>query len=256
MFLGHFRVLIQLPWGGKQLIALDIGVVDIENRAAGDQAEEIGASVQKILDGQTFLNCKFKRKDQISSLKSLYSSIQVEKENVTINPITLFLRLFVVVERKPENKIANSFSYESTPYPMSLFKDGKMCSTKKPALKTFLLKNVKEADPTESTRITDGDALLWCCNWKRNETSEKTCEKYSNFLSYYSVDIIVFDGYAPLTKNATHRKRSGTFSETVDIKNNNPCISDQSVFFSNYINKANFVKSLAEKLQKNDFNVI
>ena len=115
MFLGHFRVLIQLPWGGKQLIALDIGVVDIENRAAGDQAEEIGASVQKNLDGQTFLNCKFKRKDQISSLKSLYSSIQVEKENVTIDPLTLFLRLLVVVERKPENETANYFTYELTP---------------------------------------------------------------------------------------------------------------------------------------------
>ena len=120
MFLGHFRIVIQLPRGGKQLIALDTGVVDIENRAAGDQAEEIGASVQKILDGQTFLNCKFKRKDQISSLKSLYSSIQVEKENVMIDPLTLFLRLLVVVERKPENEIANYFNYELTPYPMSL----------------------------------------------------------------------------------------------------------------------------------------
>ena len=149
---------------GKQLIALDTGVVDSENRATCDQDEEIGASIQKSLDGQTFSNCKFKRKDQISSLKSLYSSIQVEKENVTIDPLTLFLRLLVVVETKPENEIANYFNYELTPYPMSLFKDGKMCSTKKSALKTLLLKNVKETDPTESTRIIDGGALLWCCD--------------------------------------------------------------------------------------------
>ena len=136
----------------------------------------MGASVEKSLDGQTFSNWKFKKKDQISSLKSLYSFIQVEKENVTIDPLTLFLRLLVVVERKPENEIANYFNYELTPYPMTLFQDGgNMCSSKKSALKTFLLKNVKEADPTESTRIIDGGALLWCCGWKRNETFEKIC---------------------------------------------------------------------------------
>ena len=78
--------------GGKQLIALDTGVVDSENRATCGQAEEIGASIQKSLYGQTFSKSKFKRKDQILSLKSLYSSIQLEKENVTIDPLTLFLR--------------------------------------------------------------------------------------------------------------------------------------------------------------------
>ena len=174
----------------------------------------------------------------------------MEKENVTIDPLTLFLRLLVVVERKPENEIANYFNYELTPYPMTLFKNGgNMCSSKKSALKTFLLKNVKKADPTESTRIIDGGALLWCCDWKRNETFEKICEEYSNFLSYHSVDIIVFDGYAPSVKDATHRNRSGTFSETVEIKHSNPCTSDRSTFFFNYINKVNFVKFLAEMLK-------
>ena len=177
---------------------------------------------------------------------------------MTIDPLALFLRLLVVVERKSENEIADYFNYELTPYAMSIFKDGKMCSTKKSALKIFLLKNVKEADPTESTRIViDGGALLRWCDWKSNETFEKIFEEYSNFLSYHSVDIIVFDGHVPSTKDVTHRKRSGTFSEIVEIKNNNPCTSDQSTFFSNNINKANFVKFLAEKLPtKNGFNVI
>ena len=59
-----------------------------------------------------------------------------------IDLLTRFLRLLLVVERKPENETANYFIYELTHYPMSLFKDGKMCSTKKSALKIFLLKNV------------------------------------------------------------------------------------------------------------------
>ena len=131
-----------------------------------------------------------------------------------------------------------------------------MCSTKKSALQTFLLKNLKEADPSESTRIINGGALLWCCDCKRNETFQKICEKYSNFLSYHSVDIIVFDGYAPSTKDTTHWKKSGTFFQIVDIKNKNPCTSHWSKFFSNFINKANFLKFLAEKLEKNFFNII
>ena len=95
---------------GKQLIALDTGAADSENHATCNQAEEIGASIQKSLDGQTFSNCKFKRKDHISSQKSPYSSIQVEKENVTIDPLTLFLRLLVFIERKTENEIPNYFN--------------------------------------------------------------------------------------------------------------------------------------------------
>ena len=66
----------------------------------------------------------------------------MEKENVMIDLLTRFLRLLLVVERKPENETANYFIYELTHYPMSLFKDGKMYSTKKSALKIFLLKNV------------------------------------------------------------------------------------------------------------------
>ena len=64
---------------GIQLVALDTGVVDSKN-ATCDQAEEIGLT-HKSLDDQTFSNCKFKRKDHISSLKILYSPTQVEKEN-------------------------------------------------------------------------------------------------------------------------------------------------------------------------------
>lgn len=94
---------------------------------------------------------------------------------------------------------------------------------------------------------------LWSCDWKRNKQFEKTFKKYSNFVSYQPVDVIAFDGYVPSTKDTTHQKRSGTVFETVEIKNDNPCTSDRSAFFSN---KANLFKFLAEKLQKNSFNVI
>ena len=63
--------------------------MDSKNRATCDQTEEIGAYIQKNLNGQNFRVANFKEKI-ISSLKSLYSSIQVEKENVSTNTIFTF----------------------------------------------------------------------------------------------------------------------------------------------------------------------
>ena len=50
----------------------------------------------------------------------------VEKEGSSIDPFTLFLRLVLAIERKPETYIDNYFRYELTPYPTSLFIDGVM----------------------------------------------------------------------------------------------------------------------------------
>ena len=58
-------------------MALDPGVRDSEKRVNNYLAEEIGSCIQKSLDGQAFSNCKLKRKDQLSSLKILYSTIQI-----------------------------------------------------------------------------------------------------------------------------------------------------------------------------------
>lgn len=38
--------------------------------------------------------------------------------------MSTFLRLIVVIEREPENKIEEYLDYDSCQYPMSLFKDG------------------------------------------------------------------------------------------------------------------------------------
>ena len=48
---------------------------------------------------------------------------------MTTDPLTLFLRLLVAIEREPENERANYFNYELIPFPMSLFKDGSALQT-------------------------------------------------------------------------------------------------------------------------------
>ena len=125
---------------GEKLISLDSGLVDENNSVNCDRAEEIGVSIQSQLDGVSFTKCFFKRKDQVYNLQSLYSSDNIDDEKVTVDPLTLFLRLIVAVERMPENKIDDYFSYELSPYPMSLFNGGIMRSGTKANLKAFLLK--------------------------------------------------------------------------------------------------------------------
>ena len=100
-----------------------------------------------------------------------------------------------------------------------------------------------------------GGALLWCCDWKRNELFATIFNKYSQFLAHHKIDTVVFGGYTLSTKDATHQKRSGKISQTVDISDDNRCPSDRNTFFSNYTNKESFVKSLAKKL-KPTFKVI
>ena len=59
-------------------------------------------------------------------MQILYSSVTVDNEVISIDPLTLFLRLIVTVERKPEIDIGSYFEYELTPYPTSLFTGGVM----------------------------------------------------------------------------------------------------------------------------------
>ena len=84
------------------------------------------------------------------------------RKKVTIDSHTLFLRLVVMVERKPDEEITKYFEYELCPYPMSLFKDGVMRSSQKSKLKSFLLANISriDEDKYEANKIADGGAFL------------------------------------------------------------------------------------------------
>ena len=81
---------------------------------------------------------------------------------MAIDPLTLFLRLVVLVDQKPEVEIENCLYYELAPYPKALFKDGVMrTANNKSTLKKFLLEELKPTENTESEIVADGRALLW-----------------------------------------------------------------------------------------------
>ena len=137
------------------------------------------------------------------------------------------------------------------PYPMALFKDRIIRTAKKSKLKQLFMESVNYVEAPQTRRIVDGGALLWCCDWKKDETFEIIFRRFSQFLLHVEIDIIVFDSYKILTKDSTQQKRGGKKSQTVEIREGHSCPSSRSTFFSNYATKENFVKALASHLETN-----
>ena len=145
-------------------------------------------------------------------MQSLYSAVKIGEEKVTIDPLTLFLRLIVMVEKKSDEEIASYFEYQLSPYPMSLFKDGVMRSSQKSKLKYFLLVNIStiDEDTCETIKIADGGALLWCCNWNKNQSFQTISKMYADVLCFlrsllsYSM-VICYQQKTLLTKNVLEK---------------------------------------------------
>ena len=211
------------------------------------------------MNSRSYADAKFKRKDQITNLQSLYSVVKVNNETIDINPLTLFLRLISLVERLPEYEISSYFEYEMTPYPMSLFKDGSLRISTKSKLRAHLLSDITPCERNEQLQtftVMDGGALLWLCDWKKGEKFSKIFSKYEKICNGLGVNAIVFDGYdQESTKDSTRSNRSKTSSATVDIVSDSCCLSDRSTFLANYSNRSSFVEKLRQRLFENGLTV-
>ena len=144
-----------------------------------DEVEEVGSGINRNLYSISSAECSFTPKDQISKLQSLHSKVRVGKEEVTIDPLTLFLRSTCAIERKLETSMEKYFEYELTPYPTSLFKDGLMqLSLSKYLLKNHLLKPCTPRDRPEGESIVDGGALLWSVKWSKQKKFQSIAQRY------------------------------------------------------------------------------
>lgn len=92
----------------------------------------------------------------------------------SINPLTLFLHLAVLVVRKPTTNIEDCLYCELIPYPLSLSKGGAtITEMKNSTLNKFLWEEVRHSGSTESKSVLDGGALVWSCNWSKEDTFSK-----------------------------------------------------------------------------------
>ena len=129
-----------------------------------NEAKTVGNLIQVQLDCKLVYNFSIKRKDPESIFTYLQPAIVLEKETVHMNPVILFNRLSMLMNREEER--VNLFKSELTPESASLFKDGKMNRANKAELRNRIFQfNMRSDTTTSDVYIVDGGALLNQPNW-------------------------------------------------------------------------------------------
>ena len=114
-----------------------------------DEAECVGRSIQDSLDGVSLKEATDTRSAPATSLKP---SVKTGNEKVVIDPMILFSRLVVLLQRHDD--VTRFFAYELAVVPMSLFKDNIMRKPSKSAL-------AKALDQRQTKDPSKPDGSFW-----------------------------------------------------------------------------------------------
>lgn len=133
--------------------------------------------------GKSVSDYSFSKKEQVTTLSSLY--VSVENEKIEINPQQLYQRLLVAgIESVELNTL---FQYELSAYPTSLF-DQKLLMRvpDKADLQNGIIKKVPQCVvkelPTRSFYVIDGGAMLQRLTWPRSASYEALCQIYVRYI--------------------------------------------------------------------------
>ena len=241
----------------NNLHSLSTGCVSIKgnDRVNCDDAECIGASVQKKLDDTLFTEAKIKKKDLIISLDTLTNSpLDADtKDAVSVNPTLLFTRLAAIAER--EENVEQYFDYELNHQALSLFKNDLMRKLDKAALRRSLLpdKDVTTVDVSKVQYVLDGGALLHKVPWSKGMVFNKVTEAYVSYVRrHYGRAKLVFDGYEdPMSiKGNEHIRRSSKgSSRDIQVIPDNEVPYSKQRFLSNNHNKSQLISLLKNAFQ-------
>jgi hypothetical protein len=108
----------------------------------------------------------------------------------------MFIRLFAIAERV--DSLESVFTFELTPQPMSLFKNGLMRKPDKPSLLKALIPQSKTTQTTINeietctATVVDGGALLHRVRWLKGMSFESVANKYALYVKrHYKNAVIV-----------------------------------------------------------------
>jgi len=97
-----------------------------------DEAEEVGACIQKEMDGVAFMDAVLKKRNCVKTLQLLHKGVMVDGKTMFIHNHHLFSGLVVLVEQTAD--MAPYFCCEMTPLPAALFRHPQMRKANKAAL--------------------------------------------------------------------------------------------------------------------------
>ena len=123
-------------------------------------------------------------------------------------------------------------------------------------MKNYFLENVITSKGVGYIKLAVGGALLWFCNWNKNEKFTDIFKKDIDKCLIEKFNVVVFDGYTSSKKDVTRKSRSGKMSQTVEIDDSNMSTTNRNDFLRNYNKKEKFVAILALKLKTISIRVV
>lgn len=222
-----------------------------------DQTEAVGNRINVKLDNVVVTDATIKKKDQIRTLECLKVGVKIDKENIYVDPMLLFSRLLVIVER--DDNMLKYFKYELTPEPTSLFDNGVMRKATKSNLAKMITQNSVPVSPSGSQIfVLDGGALLHKVKWLPGRDIKSILNQYSKYiLERFGICCVVFDGYdnGPYIKDHEHKRRSSKKSADVTLDSNTTIIVKQEMFLKNEKNKSQLISLLSSHLTREGHDI-
>ncbi len=105
-----------------------------------DEVEEVGFLLQGKLYDIKYHEASMKRTEKVRTLIHLTKGIKIDQETMHVEPLIMFSRLLVVLERCEDT--TPYFQYELTPLQASMFKHSVMRKPNKSVLGTCLTSGV------------------------------------------------------------------------------------------------------------------
>ncbi|GBL81247.1 hypothetical protein AVEN_143575-1 [Araneus ventricosus] len=220
-------------------------------------SHELGCEGISRIVGGNFENVKFKRKDKVITLATVSNSAEIGKEKITVDPLTLFHR--ICVAKQSDEDLKMFFTFELTPFPLSLFsEEGMRKGTKSSLFSAFTPTKIDAVQRKNNFVVVDGGHLLHKVVWQRNMNFGDTVKSYLIYLqAHYGSNVaVVFDEYPSYVtgksvKSAERIRRANLHSSHEIIFNKATCPEiSQEQFLANETRCVCFIDLLKKFLQK------
>ena len=232
---------------------------------------ECGQNMNKSLDNKPYATT-MEQKDKIVPLSHLRKAPVVDGVQIRVDPLKLFNRLIVIVQRyddQDHNSLSDALSYELTVAPLSLLNSkGKMRKSGKSALG----KSLKDLPnplprPVTTKKVIDGGMLLHLLKWHEKDTWGEVTNSYVDQAMSISRNIdpltqkptndirpeqitAIFDGINKSTKDHEHRRRCKHLSGNITVDKDLPHIIPREKFLDSPVNKNQLIGGVVDGMNE------
>ena len=245
------------------MFSLETGEVT-DSKVNAYKAKPIGEQILVRMVDVPVLEYIYKKKDKVVIMKSK-STITIDDEVLHVDPQLLFQRLLATMKGGNVLELEESFKYELSTVPASLFGDDFLTrEANKPQLGDAILKFTgpgRDSLPENVSFVLDGGWLLYRIpNWRKGTTFDAICQIYIEYVirNYGRDTTVVFDGVyeLPSTKDTTHLRRTKGRKGKVRFNRQVKLSIKKEDFLLHKGNKQHFLEMLTEMMNESSLSAI